>query len=68
MFTQITPHEDHQDIASEFVFVDIDEKSLTDLGQWPWPRIIFADIIEKIIVCEPAVLGIDILLSETVMF
>jgi adenylate cyclase len=68
IFTQITPHEDHQDIASEFVFVDIDEKSLNDLGQWPWPRIIFADVIEKIIDAEPAVLGIDILLSETDRF
>ena len=68
IFTQITPHEDYQDIASEFIFVDIDEKSLTDLGQWPWPRVIFADVMEKIIDAEPAVLGIDILLSETDRF
>ena len=24
--------------------VDIDEKSLADLGQWPWPRTLVADL------------------------
>ena len=28
---------------SQVVIVDIDEKSLEDLGQWPWPRTLVAD-------------------------
>lgn len=26
--------------------IDIDEKSLTEVGQWPWPRTVLADLVE----------------------
>src|SRR3546814_12109942 len=27
--------------------VDLDEKSLSEIGQWPWPRTVVADLIAK---------------------
>ncbi len=30
------------------VIVDIDEKSLAELGQWPWPRYILADLTRRL--------------------
>ena len=30
------------------VIVDIDEKSLREIGQWPWPRTVLADLFKKI--------------------
>ena len=46
------------------VIVDIDEKTLSDLGQWPWPRTTLARLIEAIAAHAPAVIGVDLLLSE----
>ncbi|MEM7634396.1 MAG: CHASE2 domain-containing protein, partial [Pseudomonadota bacterium] len=32
----------------QVIIVDIDEKSLNELGQWPWPRSTLAKIIDKV--------------------
>lgn len=44
--------------------VDIDEPSLAALGQWPWPRDLLAELVEKILADGAAAVGLDILLSE----
>jgi len=44
--------------------VDIDDKSLARLGQWPWPRTLLADLIEALASHEPLAIGVDILMSE----
>ena len=46
------------------VIVDIDEKSLAEFGQWPWPRYHIAHLLEKIAAAGPASVGIDILFAE----
>jgi len=47
------------------VIVAIDEKSLQQLGQWPWPRTITADLIRAIAETGPAAIGVDVLMPET---
>jgi adenylate cyclase len=47
------------------VIVAIDEKSLRELGQWPWPRTTVADLIEAIAKNEPAAIGVDVLMPES---
>ncbi len=47
------------------VIVDIDEKSLKEIGQWPWPRTVLADLFEKCAESGMLVLGLDILFAET---
>ena len=44
--------------------VDIDEKSLAQYGQWPWPRHRVAQLVRRIAQGNPRVLGIDILFAE----
>lgn len=44
--------------------VEIDERSLARLGQWPWPRTLLADLVAKIQRHDPAAIGIDILMPE----
>lgn len=44
--------------------VDIDEKSLNELGQWPWPRTILAELVENISIAQPLVIGFDMLFAE----
>lgn len=46
------------------VIVDIDEKSLKKLGQWPWSRDIFADLIYKVTDAGAGVIGLDIVFAE----
>jgi serine phosphatase RsbU (regulator of sigma subunit)/CHASE2 domain-containing sensor protein len=44
--------------------VEIDEKSLAALGQWPWPRTLLAQLIDAVARQEPAAIGVDILMPE----
>ena len=44
--------------------VEIDERSLKALGQWPWPRTQLADLVDAIARHNPAAIGIDILMPE----
>ena len=54
-----------RDVASTPVtVVEIDERSLARLGQWPWPRTLLADLIREIQRHDPAVIGVDILMPE----
>jgi len=46
------------------VIVAIDEKSLQQLGQWPWPRTITADLVRAIAEAGPAAIGVDVLMPE----
>jgi len=46
------------------VVVEIDEQSLQDLGQWPWPRIILAKVLQEILSQKPAAVGFDIFFPE----
>ena len=60
LFQNISPRES---ISSDAVIVlDIDEKSLSELGQWPWPRSILADLVNKTYLS--ASLGFDIVFAE----
>ena len=46
------------------VIVDIDEKSLREIGQWPWPRTVLADLFNKSKEAGMLVLGLDVLFAE----
>jgi adenylate cyclase len=44
--------------------VDIDEKSLQKLGQWPWPRTYIADMIVNLTNLGAAAIAFDVVFSE----
>ncbi|MGZ5834688.1 MAG: CHASE2 domain-containing protein [Xanthobacteraceae bacterium] len=46
------------------VIVDLDEASLKEYGQWPWPRTLVADLVTKLSDLGAAAIGFDILFSE----
>lgn len=50
--------------TGKIVIVDIDEKSLQHLGQWPWPRDILARLIRTIDASGAKVIGFDIVFAE----
>ncbi|MGC6471440.1 MAG: CHASE2 domain-containing protein [Parvibaculales bacterium] len=49
---------------SPVVFVDIDEASLEKVGQFPWPRSIFADLVEAATRSGAAAIALDVLFPE----
>jgi adenylate cyclase len=65
IMTRLYPYEKiRSQNTSSLIFVDIDDKSLKQLGQWPWPRQITAKLIQRIADSGASAIGIDILMSE----
>lgn len=46
------------------VIVDIDEKSLAKLGQWPWPRTRIADLVQRLTDLGAAAIAFDVIFAE----
>jgi adenylate cyclase len=46
------------------VIVDIDERSLAEVGQWPWSRNIVAEMLRRIGEHEPLIIGFDMFFPE----
>jgi adenylate cyclase len=46
------------------VIVDIDEASLKDIGQWPWPRTIVADLVTRLTQLGAVAIGFDVIFAE----
>ncbi|HET7850614.1 MAG TPA: adenylate/guanylate cyclase domain-containing protein [Pseudolabrys sp.] len=46
------------------VIVDIDEKSLKAIGQWPWPRTRVADLVSRLTDMGALVIAFDIVFAE----
>ena len=44
--------------------VDIDEKSLAALGQWPWPRTLLAELVTRAREAGVVAVGFDVLFAE----
>jgi adenylate cyclase len=49
---------------SPVVIVDIDEKSLNRLGQWPWPRTVLANLVTRLTAAGAAAVGFDVVFPE----
>ncbi len=51
-------------LRSRWTIVEIDDKTLAEIGQWPWPRNRLADLIDAIAAQKPAAIGLDIYMPE----
>lgn len=60
-YQEISPRERR---SAPAVIVAIDEASLSRFGQWPWPRTLVAQLVDKLAAAHPAAIGIDILFAE----
>jgi adenylate cyclase len=50
--------------AKPVTIIDIDEKSLAKLGQWPWPRTRIADLVANLTRLGAVVIAFDIVFAE----
>ena len=44
--------------------VDIDDKSLAAIGQWPWPRTTMAALVERLVQTKAAAVAFDMVFAE----
>ncbi len=61
LFQALHPREQ---TARPVVIVDIDEASLSAIGQWPWPRTVLADLVKRITDAGAAAIGFDMIFAE----
>ncbi len=50
--------------SNQVVIIDIDEKSLAQLGQWPWERDLVAQLLEKLTENGAGIIGLDMVFAE----
>ncbi|MGD0334707.1 MAG: adenylate/guanylate cyclase domain-containing protein [Xanthobacteraceae bacterium] len=53
-----------QQTARPVVIADIDEASLKEVGQWPWPRTVVADLVSRLRELGAVAIGFDIVFAE----
>lgn len=64
-FDNLSSYFENKDIqTNSTVIIDIDEKSLNAIGQWPWPRLINSKLLDKISENKPAAVLVDIIFPE----
>lgn len=56
----IVRKQQHQNI----LIVYVDEKSIREIGRWPWSRKVMAELINRVSEGKPKVIGVDIMFSE----
>jgi adenylate cyclase len=61
-FQRIQPREVNEDLG--VLIVDIDENSLAEFGQWPWPRNLVAELVDKLEKAGAAVIAFDVVFAE----
>jgi len=50
--------------GNEIIIVAIDNESLAKVGQWPWPRQVFAQALGRLKEAPPAAIALDIIFAE----
>ena len=44
--------------------IDIDDESLARHGQWPWPRTVMAELVDRLTAAKVGVIGFDVVFAE----
>jgi adenylate cyclase len=61
LFQRSAPRETHK---LPVAIIDIDDQSLEELGQWPWPRSRMADLVSRMTAAGAVAIAFDIVFSE----
>lgn len=63
-YQQMKPREIPPPERKPVTIIDLDEKSLSEVGQWPWPRNILAQLVENLMKMGAVVVAFDIVFAE----
>jgi adenylate cyclase len=60
----LTHNPRHADPQSPVMIVDIDDASLAQYGQWPWPRNVLSQLVDKLHALGASAIGFDMVFAE----
>ena len=63
-YTELSPRTLDEDYPYPVLIVDIDERSLEQHGQWPWPRTLIAELLDRLVQHGAVVVGVDMIFGE----
>jgi len=61
-YQRVKPREPLPDMPVRII--DIDEAALAEYGQWPWPRTVVADLVDRLTEAGVAVIAFDVVFAE----
>ena len=63
-FQQLKPREIPPPQGKPVTIIDLDEASLAEIGQWPWPRTTVAKLVQNLMQMGAALVAFDIVFAE----
>ena len=63
-YQQLKPREIPPPAGKPVTIIDLDEKSLAEIGQWPWPRTTIAKLVQNLMQMGAALVAFDIVFAE----
>ena len=63
-FNVLLPYSHPQPSAQPVVIIDIDERSLKEVGHWPWSRKTVAELVDKLVAAGVVSITFDVVFSE----
>ena len=64
-FNALLPYNHKEPAAQRIVIIDIDERSLKEVGHWPWSRKTIAELVDKLAAVGVVSLTFDVVFSES---
>jgi adenylate cyclase len=63
-FNLLLPYSKPQAASQSVVIIDLDERSLKEVGHWPWSRKIVAELVDKLAASGVVSIAFDVVFSE----
>lgn len=63
-FNVLLPYSHKEPAAQRIVIIDIDERSLKEVGHWPWSRKVVAELVDKLAAGGVVSITFDVVFSE----
>jgi adenylate cyclase len=63
-FNVLLPYSHKEPAAQRIVIIDIDERSLKEVGHWPWSRKVVAELVDKLAAAGVVSITFDVVFSE----
>jgi len=64
IYQQIKPREIPPPQGKPVTIIDLDENSLTEIGQWPWPRDVLAQMVQNLMQMGAGLVAFDVTFPE----
>src|SRR5215471_7931124 len=63
-YDELLRHTERPPATDRVSIVAVDEKSIDEIGQWPWGRDVLAELLERLRDLGARVIALDVILSE----